>query len=69
MNAVLSETPAALSTINPSLPTALESITERCLQKQPNERFQTANDLAFALQDTLGELPHRGRHLRWGSGD
>jgi len=59
MNAVLSETPAALSTINPSLPTALESITERCLQKQPNERFQTANDLAFALQMLGGASPAR----------
>src|SRR5438093_5229281 len=50
MNAVLNETPPELSTTNPNAPAALERIVERCLQKTPDDRFQSAKDLAFAIE-------------------
>jgi Tol biopolymer transport system component len=38
--------------IDPDLrvPAALDRITRRCLEKRPEERFQSARDLAFALE-------------------
>jgi serine/threonine-protein kinase len=50
MNAVLHDTPAEVGTTNPNIPAALERIVERCLQKQPDSRFQSAQDLAFAIE-------------------
>jgi serine/threonine-protein kinase len=51
MNAVLNDTPPELSTTQPNTPPALARIVERCLEKQPDNRFQSAKDLAFALAE------------------
>ena len=48
--AILSEDPPAVSPIVPGLPPNLEQIVNRCLAKNPGERFQNAQDLAFALE-------------------
>lgn len=50
MNAVLNDTPPELSTTNPNLQPGLARIVERCLEKQPDNRFQSALDLAFAIE-------------------
>jgi serine/threonine protein kinase len=39
-------------------PTALARIVRRCLEKQPEDRFESARDLAFALESLL-EAPSR----------
>ena len=52
MSAVLSKDPPDLDTARLSIAPALERIVRRCLEKSPDLRFQSANDLAFAL-DTL----------------
>ena len=36
-----------------AVPPALERIIRRCLEKRPDERFQSARDLAFALESAL----------------
>lgn len=36
------------------IPPVLESLVRRCLEKRAEERFQTARDLAFALESALG---------------
>ena len=36
------------------LPVALERMVARCLEKNPNERFQTARDLSYALKEMSG---------------
>ncbi len=51
MNAVLNDAPPELSTTNPTVPAALARIVERCLEKQPDNRFHSAKDLAFALAE------------------
>ena len=55
MNAVLSEEPPELTTLKPDVPLSLVRIVQRCLEKQPERRFHSAHDLAFALE-SLGAL-------------
>jgi eukaryotic-like serine/threonine-protein kinase len=50
MAAILNEEPLALSEFAPNTPPALVRIIKRCLEKDPEQRFQSASDLAFALQ-------------------
>jgi eukaryotic-like serine/threonine-protein kinase len=54
MTAILKEDPPEVSTINPTINLPLERIVRRCLEKQPERRFQTASDLAFALESLSG---------------
>ena len=49
LSAILKEDPAPLSGANIAVPPALERVVQRCLEKDPDERFQSARDLAFAL--------------------
>lgn len=50
MSAVLRGDPPELGAEHLGVPPAVERIVRRCLEKQPAERFQSARDLAFALQ-------------------
>src|SRR5262245_347060 len=42
--------PPDLSEANPQVPPALARIVQRCLEKAPDRRFQSASDLGFALE-------------------
>ena len=53
MSAVLTREPADLDMGRLSIPPTLERIVNRCLEKDPARRFQSANDLAFALEMVL----------------
>jgi len=50
MSAILNEDPSAVSQVAPGLPLGLQRIVNRCLAKNPEQRFQHASDLAFALE-------------------
>jgi eukaryotic-like serine/threonine-protein kinase len=50
MSAILNEEPPSISLLSPSTPVALERVIRRCLEKDPSQRFQSASDLAFALE-------------------
>ena len=50
MSAILKEEPPSISQLAPDTPAALERIVHRCLEKNPDQRFQSASDLAFALE-------------------
>jgi Tol biopolymer transport system component len=54
MSAILREEPPELSGTRPDLSPALDRIIRHCLEKEPNERFQTARDVAFALTSLSG---------------
>jgi hypothetical protein len=54
MAAILSEEPPDMTAMRPDLPPALERIVRRCLEKEPDNRFQTAKDLAFAIESVTG---------------
>jgi Tol biopolymer transport system component len=48
--AILKEDPPELSGAGLAIPTGLERIVRRCLEKDPAARFHSAHDLAFALE-------------------
>jgi TolB-like protein len=50
MSAILNEEPTNISRIVPATPRALQRVVHRCLEKNPEQRFQSAWDLAFALE-------------------
>lgn len=69
MTAILREDPLDPTSSSPGasgvgatpVPAALEPIIRHCLEKQPDERFQSARDLAFALQSmSISPAPSSG---------
>ena len=54
MSAILKEDPPELSEAQPRVPLPIERIVRRCLEKEPAQRFQSARDLAFALEAVAG---------------
>jgi len=54
LTAILKEDPPEISGVSSSVPPGLERIYRRCLEKSPQERFQSASDLAFAVETLSG---------------
>ncbi len=54
MTAVLKDDPPELSDPGHLVSSALERIVRRCLEKNPEQRFQSARDLSFALSALSG---------------
>src|SRR3954463_13161737 len=52
----LRERPVRPSLKNAAVPPALEAIALRCLEKDPEQRYQTADEFAAALSDAAGTL-------------
>ncbi len=71
MNAILNEDPPAVSQFAPKTPPGLQRVGQRCLEKSPERRFQSASDLAFALEslsdssDASPVSPALRRKWRW----
>jgi Tol biopolymer transport system component len=57
MNAILKEDPPELTEANGDIPRVLASIVQRCLEKNAEQRFQSASDLAFALETSSSTFP------------
>src|SRR2546421_9648435 len=54
MSAILREDPPDLSETNKTVSPALERLVRHCLEKNPEERFHSASDLAFAIEALCG---------------
>jgi eukaryotic-like serine/threonine-protein kinase len=73
MSAILREDPPDLSVTNQNVSPGLERIVRHCLEKNPEQRFQSARDLSFDLESlsTLSSPPTRAiaapaaRRPRW----
>lgn len=68
--AILRDDPADLITLNLGVSPSLDRIVRHCLEKNPDERFQSARDLGFGLESTStvsdAALPAAGKS-RWAS--
>ncbi|HEV2470165.1 MAG TPA: protein kinase [Candidatus Sulfotelmatobacter sp.] len=53
ISAILNEELPSFAQLSPDTPAALERVIRRCLEKDPSLRFQSASDLAFALEALL----------------
>jgi serine/threonine protein kinase len=60
MSAILKEDPPDLSETNQRILPALERVVNHCLEKNLEERFHSASDLAFALEALTGSGPTSG---------
>jgi eukaryotic-like serine/threonine-protein kinase len=61
MSAILKEDPPELSQSGKAIPPGLDRIVHHCLEKSPEQRFQSARDIAFALESLSGistSTPH-----------
>src|SRR5258705_6601295 len=58
LNAILKEEPNELTSSNPNISPALERVVLHCLEKSPERRFQSSNDVAFALGALSGVTSH-----------
>ncbi len=54
MSAILSAEPLPLAEARAEVPAVLEVLVRHCLEKEPARRFQSASDLAFALESLQG---------------
>jgi len=59
MTAVLREEPPVTKLEEAAIPSAYQDIVRHCLEKDPENRFQSAKDLTFALQTLSGSSPIR----------
>ena len=50
----LQEPPPPVNEFRPDLPPSVDAVIQKALAKQPEERFQSASELARALRDALG---------------
>lgn len=55
MAAILKEIPPGVAEVSREVPNELDHIVMRCLEKDPIQRFQTSNDLGFALREILAK--------------
>ena len=70
LSAILKEQPPDLTLVVPGLSPGLARIVDRCLEKNRDDRFQSAADLRFALEaisgvSTPAAVEARPRRFRW----
>lgn len=67
--AILRDNPTDLAAVGSVFPIGAANVVRRCLQKNPEERFQSARDLSFALKEILSTTEvHVQRPARKGLG-
>jgi eukaryotic-like serine/threonine-protein kinase len=54
LNAILKDDPPELTNTKANIAPALERVVWHCLEKSPERRFQSASDIAFALESLSG---------------
>ncbi|MBA2525183.1 MAG: serine/threonine-protein kinase, partial [Pyrinomonadaceae bacterium] len=63
MSAILREDPPDLSETNKTVSPSLERVIHHCLEKNPEERFHSARDLAFAIENLSGAATSSGQTM------
>ena len=64
--AILEHEPPRVSSLQPTVPAAVDDIVRRCLTRDPDERWQTAGDVLRELKRASGAIaPVRMRQATW----
>ncbi len=63
MVAILKEEPPELSESGRNISPALDHVVKHCLEKDPDDRFQSAHDIAFAISEQSSSPSTSGVHL------
>jgi serine/threonine protein kinase len=63
--ALLRDDPPPFSTIAPGVPRVVERVVRRCLEANPEDRFQSARDVAFGLRAISEDAPHTPGTMAW----
>ena len=58
VNKIVNSQPVAIARLNYDAPPELERITLKCLQKQPDRRYQTARELMVDLRNLARQIDH-----------
>ena len=61
--AILVREPIAPRRLNPAIPVALETVVMKAMAKRPEDRYQSANDLAEDLEHWLKTEPVKARRI------
>jgi serine/threonine-protein kinase len=64
VSAILTEEPPRLEAVVPGVPAGVAQVVERCLKKPREQRFQSARDVAYALDIVACQSPPQ-RDRRW----
>ena len=56
MRALVYEEVPALSDVHPHIPTEVDAIVRRAIAKRPEDRFQSAAEMQFAIEQVLGRM-------------
>jgi serine/threonine protein kinase len=75
-SSILESDPVSINTLKPNTPSGFDHVVTTCLQKNPEERYQSAQDIKLELQwiaadrsspavATAGPLPHTRERLGW----
>jgi eukaryotic-like serine/threonine-protein kinase len=65
MHNILHAQPFPLKHYNPNVPPDLQRIVRRCLQKDPDDRYQSSKDLAIELRELRAEMKIAGSGAAW----
>jgi serine/threonine protein kinase len=63
--AILNQRPTPVRQLNPRIPLELEGIVNKALEKDRAKRYQTAAEIAAALENLTREVPTKGRIMLW----
>ena len=62
-NCILTAEPHALCSLNPGVPDDLATIIHKAIARDPQDRFQSGEEMADDLRRLLGDEPIRSRHV------
>ena len=56
MTAINYKTPQSVSSLRPGMPPVIDSFMEKALAKQPENRFASGHDMAFAMRECVSGM-------------
>lgn len=64
LKAIVQEKPANPQEYNPEIPTAVKNLLSRALEKKPERRYKSAQEMQLAIEDYLESSPRKSNNVR-----